>query len=65
MAKTRYYVVGIREVHISYREVPYREGMTHDEAKEMALENMGMETSSEYSHTMDKDNHSVEGPFDA
>lgn len=64
MAKERHYVVGIREVHISYRELPYREGMTHDEIIEMALANLGLETSSEYSHTMDKDNHSIEGPFE-
>ena len=64
MDKERHYVVGIREVHISYREVPYQEGLTHDEAKERALEDVGLETSFEYSHTMDKDNHSVEGPFD-
>ena len=51
------YIVGIREVHISSREVEVEEGTSQEEIIQLA-EN-AEEVEFEYCHTMDSDNHVV------
>jgi len=51
------YIVGIREVHVSYREV---EANSIEEALEIAPGSLGDDERLEYSHTLDTDTWSVE-----
>jgi hypothetical protein len=50
------YIVGIREVHVSFREV---DAKTPEEAKSLA-DDIQCEIFCEYSHTLDQDTWSVE-----
>lgn len=57
----QYFIVGVREVHVSYRKVA---ATSSDEAMDKAKDLDGSdELSIEYSHTLDKQHWSVEGPF--
>jgi len=53
------YIVGIREVHISYREVQSDKLLTEEEVIDLALDE-GVEFDVDYSHTLDSSLHSVE-----
>lgn len=54
--RARRYLIGVREVHVSMREV---EAYSEEEALNMA-DDISCEVSCEYSYTMDKDNWSIE-----
>ncbi len=51
------YIVGIREVHVSSREVWAN---SPEEAKEIAAENLDTEVMVEFSHALDSDTWTVE-----
>lgn len=54
------YIVGIREVHVSYRAV---EASSQEEALQLAEDDLASEFHLEYSHTLDKDTWTVERDY--